>query len=58
MKKVELNIKIEVSVEEYEYLMMCLKDCSGKEKKEDLEDYIKSGLEYEIEKNNSVWLFD
>ncbi len=58
MKKVELNIKIEVSEKEYLYMLKCLKDISGSEKKEDLENFIGSGLEYEIEENNSVWLFE
>ena len=58
VEKVKLNIEIEISKKEYDYLMMCLKDVSGSEKKEDLEGFIGSGLEYEIEENNSEWLFD
>jgi hypothetical protein len=35
-----------------------LKGICGSEKKEDLESFIGSGLEYEIEENDSLWLFE
>jgi len=55
---IELNIKIVVSEEKYNEMIVNLKDVSGKENKEYLEEYIGSGLEYDIEFNNSEFLFD
>ncbi len=58
MKKVELNIKIEVSEKEFDYMMKCLMDSCGCSRKEDLEEYIGSGLVYDIENNSSLFLFE
>ena len=58
MKMVKLNVEIEISLEKYEMLMATLKDVSGNEKKEDLEAFIASGLEYDIEEDNCKFLFD
>jgi hypothetical protein len=55
---IELNIKVLVSEEKYKELLINLKDVSNNDSKEYLEDYISSGLEYDIENNNSEFLFD
>ena len=55
---IELNIKVLVSEEKYKELLINLKDVSNNDSKEYLEEYIGSGLEYDIENNNSEFLFD
>ena len=45
-------------MEKYRELLINLKDVSNNDSKEYLEDYIGSGLEYDIENNNSEFLFD
>ena len=51
MKKVKLNIEIEISEEKYNEMIENLNDVSGFDSKEDLEVYIGSGVENEIEEN-------
>jgi len=58
MIMIELNVKVFVSEEKYRELLINLKDVSNNDSKEYLEDYIGSGLEYDIENNNSEFLFD
>ena len=58
MEKVKLNISIEISKEKYDLLMFNLKDVSGCDKKEDLEEYISDGLEFDIMENDFEFLFD
>ena len=55
---IKLNVLVEVSEENYEFLMINLKDVSGCVEKKDLEEFISSGLEYDIENNSSMFLFD
>ena len=55
---IELNVKIVVSEEKYNEMIENIKDVSGVESKEYLEEYIGSSLEYDIEENNSEFLFD
>ena len=55
---IELNIKVLVSEEKYKELLINLKDVSNNDSKKYLEDYIGRGLEYDIENNNSEFLFD
>lgn len=56
--KINLNIEIEISNEKYKELMENLKDVCGSNDKRSLENFISSGLEYDIEENNSKFLFD
>ena len=51
MRKVKLNIEIEISEEKYNEMIENLNDVSGFDSKEDLEVYIGSGVENEIEEN-------
>ena len=53
---IKLNVVVEVSEENYEFLMINLKDVSGCVEKKDLEEFISSGLEYDIENNSSMFL--
>jgi len=55
---IELNVKIVVSEEKYNEMIENIKDVSGVESKEYLEEYIGSSLEYDIEENGSEFLFD
>ena len=55
---IELNVKIVVSEEKYNEMIENIKDVSGEESKEYLEEYIGSSLEYDIEENGSEFLFD
>ena len=57
-KMIELNVKLLVSEEKYKELLVNLKDVSNNDSKEYLEEYISSGLVYDIENNNSEFLFD
>jgi hypothetical protein len=58
LKMIELNVKIVVSEEKYNEMIENIKDVSGVESKEYLEEYIGSSLEYDIEENGSEFLFD
>jgi len=55
---IELNVKIVVSEEKYNEMIENIKDVSGVESKEYLEEYIGSSLEYDIEENGGEFLFD
>ena len=55
---IELNVKVFVSEEKYKELLDNMKYISNNDSKEYLEEYIGSGLEYDIESNNSEFLFD
>ena len=55
---IELNIKVLVSEEKYKELLDNMKYISNNDSKEYLEEYISSGLVYDIENNNSEFLFD
>ena len=54
----ELSIKVVVSEEKYNEMIENLKIVSGWDSKEELEVYISSGLENEIENNVYGFLFD
>jgi len=56
--KVVLNIEVSINENDYNDLMANLKDVCGLTNKCDLENYISDGLVYDIEKNNSKFLFD
>ena len=55
---IELNVKVIISEEKYKELLINLKDVSNNDSKEYLEEYISSGLVYDIDNNNSEFLFD
>ena len=58
LEMIELSIKVVVSEEKYKEMIENLKIVSGWDSKEELEVYISSGLENEIEDNVYGFLFD